>query len=96
LFAGAVADALAQPDWCGCGQGVQLVEDGCALGDCRAPGDQERPDGGENAARPWCGDVLVGEHVLGGGDRVDAVRLSGSPIAATWALVLEDRMAGVE
>jgi hypothetical protein len=38
--------------------------------------------------RRGCGDVLVGEHALGGGDRVDAVGFPVPPIAASRPLDL--------
>lgn len=72
-FAGAVTDAVAQRDRGGGGEGLELVEDPGTFRDRRAPSDQQCTDGGKNPASSGRRDVLVGEHVLGGGDRVDAV-----------------------
>jgi len=73
LLAGALADALTKRDRRGRVQRLELVEDAGALGDCGAPCDQQRPDGGENPAAARGRDILAGEHALGGGERVDPV-----------------------
>jgi hypothetical protein len=95
LLAGAFADALAQHDRRGGVERLELVEDAGALRDCGTSGDQQRPQRKENAATARDRDVLVGERGLGGGQRVDAIRLAGPAFASTWMLDLHHGVATV-
>jgi hypothetical protein len=95
LFAGAGTDAFAQAGGCGGVEGLDLVEHPGAFGDSGSAGDEQGPDGGEDSAAAGRCDALVGQHAFCCGERVDAIRLSGSAVTSPWTLDLDHGMPGL-
>jgi hypothetical protein len=78
-----------------CIERLELVEHARAFPHRGAPGNQQRPDRGENPASTRRGDALIAEDAPGRGKRVDAIRLSRSSILASRALHFDDAVSGV-
>jgi hypothetical protein len=95
LFAGAVADALAQSDRGGHVECLELVEQPRAFRDRGAPNVQQRPQRGERPAPSWRREVLASEYALGRGERVDAVGLPHAALRPPRTFDLDDGVAGV-
>jgi hypothetical protein len=95
LFAGAVADALAQSDRGGHVECLELVEQPRAFRDRGAPNVQQRPQRRERPAPAWRREVLASEYALGRGERVDAVGLPHAALRPPRTFDLDDGVAGV-
>jgi hypothetical protein len=94
LLAGAGADAFAQRNGSGHVERLELVEQPRAFRDRLSPDLQQCPQRGESPAAAGGRELLADEHVLGRGERVDAVGLPGAALRPPRTFDLDHGVAG--